>query len=84
MLPAEAHERPTRAQQFLGRAGLNDVAVVERDHVIRCGQGGGEVGDHDHRAVGVVAEVGDGLRDRGLVLRTERGAGLVDEHDAPA
>jgi hypothetical protein len=81
-LALEAGEGPARAQQLCGCAGLGDVAAVERDHLVRCGERGGAVGDDDDRTVRVAGEVGDGLADGGLVLGVERGAGLVDEDDA--
>lgn len=38
VLVADARERPARAQQLGGCAGLDDVPAVERDHTIRGGQ----------------------------------------------
>ena len=70
---------PIGGEQGFVIALLDDSPLVEDDDLVCMGDRAKAVGDHDDRAS--TGQFGEGLPDRGLVFRVDRGGGLVEyEH----
>lgn len=75
----ELRVEPARRQQFLVHALLDEPSAVHDQDLVRFGDGGEAVGDHERGSVD--QRGGEGILHSSLVLRIEVTGRLIEDHD---